>query len=234
MPGRRHRTVFALGGIAVLLAAVVIYEIGRFHAGYNRFEAAAERRALEERIAGLEGELVGLKEQLTLAHTLRKTDAEAYRVVNDSLGGLQAKIQEQREAIAFYRGIISPEESKSGLRVQDLKVLRGADESRYRLRLVLVQVKKHHRKVRGKVRLSIDGERRGEAVSIPFAELAAAAGERQWPYAFRYFQDFERDLVLPPDFRPSQINIELDPSGKGNTGIRQTFPWSTTPGAGIG
>ena len=39
---------------------------------------------------------------------LREIDREAYREVESSLTELQAKIQEQRDAIAFYRGIVSP------------------------------------------------------------------------------------------------------------------------------
>jgi hypothetical protein len=109
-------------------------------------------------------------------------------------------------------------------------VLRGAEESRYRLRLVLVQVKQHHRRVSGTVRLSVDGARDGEVVSVPYAQLATNDGDSRWAYSFRYFQDFERDLVLPAGFRPDRVNIELLPSGKGNTGIKQSFPWSTNTG----
>ncbi len=226
----RTRILALIAVVAVLAGAYLVYEAGRLHGGYNFMEASAERKALAARIDELEAGERRLREEIIKLETLRKTDQEAYKAIDEGFRSLQDKIQEQREAIAFYRGIISPADSSSGLRVQDFRVLRGAEESRYRLRLVLVQVKQHHRQVSGTVRLSVDGARDGEVVSIPFAQLAPEGSDSRWAFSFRYFQDFERDLVLPPGFRPDRVNIELVPSGKGNTGIKQSFPWSTTTG----
>ncbi|MEO1204210.1 MAG: DUF6776 family protein [Pseudomonadota bacterium] len=217
---------------ALVIGGYLLYEMGRLHAGYSRFEAAAEKRDWARERDRLSDEIVLLREQVVQFETLRTTDREAYSAVEENLGSLQNKIQEQREAIAFYRGIISPSDSNSGLRIQDLQLLRGADESHYRLRLVLVQVKQHHREIYGDVRLSVDGAREGEAVSYPVSQLLAAGERRGWSYGFRYFQDFERNLKLPDGFTPLTVNIELLPKGKGNVGLKQSFPWSTSPGNG--
>jgi hypothetical protein len=225
----RSRVLAAVALVAILGAGYLVYEAGRLHAGYNRLEASRQRDEFNERITALEAEGAALREEVIKLETLRKTDQEAYKAIDEGFRSLQDKIQEQREAIAFYRGIISPADSSSGLRVQDFQVLRGAEESRYRLRLVLVQVKQHHQRVSGTVRLSVDGARDGEAVTIPFAQLAAGDDAR-WAFSFRYFQDFERELVLPDGFEPDRVNVELMPSGSGNSGIKQSFPWSTSPG----
>lgn len=226
---------YALVGVAALLVAgYLLFETGRLTAGHNRFDLAAERRAARQQISVLEDEVVALKEQIVQIETMQKADREAYKAVAENLSVLQTKIQEQREAIAFYRGIISPADSNSGLRVQDLQLLRGTDESHYRLRLVLAQVKQHHREIYGKVRMSVDGALNGEAVSFPMAQLLAADESKTWNYGFRYFQDFERELKLPNGFSPLTVNIELIPSGKGNVGLKQSFPWSTSPGQSDG
>ena len=60
-----------------------------------------------------------------------KSDREAYREVEASLLELQEKIQEQKDAIAFYRGIVSPADGKPGLRVQDFRLTRGAEEREF-------------------------------------------------------------------------------------------------------
>jgi septal ring factor EnvC (AmiA/AmiB activator) len=226
----RFRALLAISVLAVIAGGYLLYEMGRIHAGFNRFENAEVREQLEARIAELEAANRALREQQVQLETMAKTEQETYREVGSTLRELQSKIQEQREAIAFYRGIISPEESESGLRIQDLKVLRGAGESGYRLRMVLVQVKRHHREVYGKVQLSVDGTLDGEAVTLPLGRLVDGADPGRWNYAFRYFQDFERDLVLPEGFNPESINVELVPSGRGNVGIRQSFTWSTSSG----
>ena len=167
----RNRVLLALVVVAMLGGGYLLYEMGRIHAGFNRFATSTEFDALNSRIDALEGENRSLSEQLIQLDTISKTEQETYREVSGTLRELQTKIQEQREAIAFYRGIISPEESESGLRIQDLHVVRGTEESDYRLRMVLVQVKRHHRQVYGRVQVSIDGAMDGEVVSLPLARL---------------------------------------------------------------
>ncbi|MEM8548524.1 MAG: DUF6776 family protein [Pseudomonadota bacterium] len=227
---RRSSVLLAVVIVAVLLGGYLAYEMGRIHAGFNRFETAQQVAALEARITSLEEGNRDLAEQRVQIETLAKTERETYREVDATLREQQSKIQEQREAIAFYRGIISPEESESGLRIQDLQVVRGSAEARYRLRLVLVQVRQHHREVSGKVQVSVDGAMAGERVSLPLAQLLPAGSSQRWSYGFRYFQDFERELVMPAGFQPQKINVELAPDGRGNQGIRQSFEWSTASG----
>lgn len=215
---------------ALAVGGYLLYEMGRIHAGYNRFAADEEVTRLTARIAELEAEVRGLDEARIQLETTAKTEQETYREVSGTLRELQDKILEQREAIAFYRGIISPEESESGLRIQDLEVVRGTEPDAYRLRMVLAQVKQHHRQVYGKVQLSVDGAMNGEVVSLPYARLLPADGSERWNYGFRYYQRFERELRMPEGFTPQRINVELAPSGRGNKGIRQTFDWSTSTG----
>jgi chromosome segregation ATPase len=93
--------------VALVVLAVVggylVYEFGRIQAGYDLVDAGSERRSYEQRIDGLEDEISALKEQIALLETHRDIDREAYREVEASLTELQAKIQEQRDAIGVCR-----------------------------------------------------------------------------------------------------------------------------------
>ncbi|MEM1261244.1 MAG: DUF6776 family protein [Pseudomonadota bacterium] len=230
----RLRWYLAIGGVAMLAGGYLIFEMGRVSADYNTFEVAAERRTHRASIGELEATIAELRETIVQNETIQATDREAYRAVEQNLGQLQSKIQEQREAIAFYRGIISPAASNAGLQIQNLQLLRGTDEATYRLRMTLVQVKQHHREVYGKVNLSVDGAQDGEAVSYPLSQLLDDDEKKRWNYGFRYFQDFERRLALPDGFSPLTVNIELVPKGAGNVGLKQSFPWSTSPDQSAG
>ena len=225
----RTKWFIAIASIALLAGGYLVFEMGRVSADYNVFELAAERRTHRGEVSALKDEIAELRETIVQTETVQMTEREAYRAVEQNLTALQAKIQEQREAIAFYRGIISPAASNAGLKIQDMQVLRGPDESQYRLRLTLVQVLQHHRQVYGTVSLSVDGAQNGEAVSYPLRQLLAEGEKRSWSYGFRYFQDFERRLALPDGFSPLTVNIELKPKGAGNVGLKQSFPWSTSP-----
>ena len=169
-PARVWATRFIVIAVAAV-AGYLVYEFGRIHAGYNIVDAAGERESYEQRIVVLENEIVSLKEQVALLETHRDIDREAYTDVETSLTELQAKIQEQRDAIAFYRGIVSPADGNKGLRVQDLKLTRGKAEREYNIRLVLVQALQHDRKVSGNVNVTIDGDQDGVETTYTYAQL---------------------------------------------------------------
>ena len=219
-------------GILVLAAVggYLVYEFGRIQAGYDLVDAASERRGYEQQIDTLEDEISALKEQVAMLETHRDIDREAYSEVEASLTELQAKIQEQRDAIAFYRGIVSPADGNKGLRVQDLKLTRGKHEREYNVRLVLVQALKHDRKVSGNVNLTIEGDLDGVEKSFSYAELLPEDGEAAWAFSFRYFQDFNRQLVLPDGFTPQRVKVEVESKTRSIASIEESFSWATSQG----
>jgi cell division protein FtsB len=220
-----------LAGVVLLLIGVssyLIFEFGRISAGYDTVDVAKERQALEERIMALDDQIVALKQEVALLETHREIDRAAYKEVETSLVSLQAKIQEQRDAIAFYRGIVSPADGKSGLRVQDLKLTRGNAEREFNLRLVLVQAKQHDRKVSGNVALSVQGSQDGVETVYTLKQLVPVESDAAWPFSFRYFQDFDRQLVLPDGFTPELIRVEVRSKTRSIQSIEESYTWSTS------
>ena len=219
-------------GLVVLIAAFgyLVFEFGRIQANYNIVDAGRERQAFEDQINGLEQEITTLNEEVALLETHREIDREAYREVEASLTALQAKIQEQTDAIAFYRGIVSPEDGAAGLKVQDLRLTRGEAERVYNVRLVLVQSLKHDRKVSGDVVLSIEGEEDGATASYDYDALLPSDTDRNWAFSFRYFQDFDREIVLPDGFTPERITIQVRSKTRSIDSIEESFPWTSSLG----
>jgi len=214
----------------ILVVGYLVFEFGRIQATYNIVDAANERQAYEDHIAALQGEIVALKQDVALLETHRDVDREAYKDVEMSLAALQAKIQEQTAAIAFYRGIVSPTDGTAGLRVQDMKLTRGQSERAYNIRLVLVQSLQHDRKVAGDVSLSIDGEMDGAMATYSFSQLLPADDSASWPFSFRYFQNFDREIVLPDGFTPETITIEVRSKTRSISSIEESYSWTTSPG----
>jgi hypothetical protein len=223
-------TTRAVIAVLALIGSYLIYEFGRIQAGYNLVDAAGERQELEQHITMLEGEILALKEQVTLLETHRDIDRQAYTEVESSLTDLQAKIQEQKDAIAFYRGIVSPADGNKGLRVQDLKLTRGRAEREYNIRLVLVQAMQHDRKVSGNVKLTIDGDQDGVETTYEYAQLLPEDAKEAWAFSFRYFQDFDRQLVLPDGFTPQRVNIEVESRTRSIASIAESYSWETSQG----
>ena len=204
-----RRTWITRSVIALLLLAsgYLVFEFGRIKAGYDTVEAAAEREALQLHIRTLDDEIVALKQEIAVSETHRDVDREAYKEVESSLATLQAKIQEQQDAIAFYRGIVSPSDGNAGLRVQDLKLVRNGDEREFDLRLVLVQAMKHDRKVSGDVVLSVEGEQDGVEKILQFADLVGEGADTKWAFSFRYFRILTGSWCCPTDLHPNASKL---------------------------
>jgi len=214
----------------VVGAGYLVYEFGRIQAGYNIVAAADERQELDGVIEGLETEIIGLKDEIAMLETDQIVDREAYKTVELSLTELQAKIREQQDAIAFYRGIVSPADGKSGLRVQNLRLTRGNAEREYTIRLVLIQAMKHDRKVSGDVKLQIAGELNGEETVYEYSQLLPADADDAWAFSFRYFQDFDRQVVLPDGFTPDRITVQVESRTRSIASIEESFPWANSQG----
>ncbi len=212
---------------ALLVGAYLIFELGRIQAGHNIVDRISDQRAYESEIARLELQIGALNEEITLLQTHRDIDRTAYKDVEGGLTDLQRKIQEQRDAIAFYRGIVSPADGGRGLRVQDLKLTKGKEDQAYIVRLVLIQVMQHDRAVKGDVGFSLEGEQDGVATTYTLRELVPPDEDSSWPFSFRYFQDFDRELVLPDGFMPERITIEVRSRTKAIASIEQSYLWQT-------
>lgn len=214
----------------VVVSGYLVFEFGRITAGYDIVEAGNIRQAYEAHIKQLDDKIIVLKQEVAILETNIEVDRESYKEVRANLTTLQVKIQEQRDAIAFYRGIISPSDGNSGLRVQDLKLTRGKAEREFNVRLVLVQVMKHDRKVSGDVNLIIVGDQNGVETSYTFAQLIPDEADKAWVYSFRYFQDFDRQLVLPDGFTPERITVEVRSRTRSISSIEESFVWATSQG----
>ena len=228
---RRTGILLACGGIALLFAAFVLYEWGRYQGGYDGLRADRERRALLDELDELKSSNSALREEIAMLSTSRDVDREAYLRVESSLAELQQTIAQQREQLAFYRGIVSPADGASGLQIQDLVVSAGTADSEYRLKLTLVMAAaRHDRSVSGSVAVALEGARDGEPVSYEINELLASdPGDASGPnlaFKFRYFQKFERELQLPEGFVPDRVMIEVNPKGRSAKAIRQAFEWT--------
>jgi len=216
--------------LLALIAGYLVFEYGRISAGYDTVDAANERGELMAHIGKLDDQIEALQQEVALQETHREVDREAYKVVETNLITLQAKIVEQQDDIAFYRGIVSPADGKSGLRVQEFKLSRGGEEREFNLRLVLVQAMKHDRKVSGDVALSVEGSEDGEAKSYALADLLPADADKAWPFSFRYFQDFDRQIVLPDGFTPERVLVEVRSRTRSISSIEESYAWATSQG----
>ena len=217
--------IYALVAFVAFGCFYLTYELGRYYSGYSMLEHRRERAELAKRLVDEQATNDELRRQLAIAETSGDFDRLTYKQVEATLGELQARIQEQEEELVFYRGIVSPQDGVAGLRIQSLEVLPGDGESRYLVRLLLVQAIVHSRRVAGAVKLQLEGMQDGQTVSFDAAELIAPGERYEMDYEFRYFQGLEAELALPLGFEPHRVTVEIWPSEARAERINQTFDW---------
>lgn len=211
--------------LLILVSVFLVYEFGRIKAGFDSIEAKNIEQSSLGEIALLESEIEALNREIAILTTNIQVDRESYKVVEESLISLQAKIQEQRDVINFYRGILSPLDGYSGLRIQDLKLTNGKSEGEFNIRLVLTQSMNYDRKVSGSVNVSVIGKQSGTKKSYNISDLLLKDSDISWIFSFRYFQDFEKQMVLPNNFIPELIKVEVQSKVRSISSIEQEYDW---------
>ena len=224
-PWRRRTILVAclIGAVALVYGA---YELGRFQAGYSVVSAFQERRSTNTRLAELEQQNRVLHDRAAQAEMARSIDRRSYEEVAKSITQLNADLQHEREQVAFYRGIVSPANGVRGLHIQGLDIDAG-EEHHFKLRLVLMQAMRQDSSISGSVHMEIEGTRAQQPAKLNLSEVSQMKGE-ELPFSFRYFQNIEQDIVLPPDFEPTAVHVEIK-SPKADP-IEQTFPWQIQSG----
>lgn len=211
----------ALGGVGLVVLGVVAlyatYEYGRYDAGYDRQAVEQQRVEREIEIERLEKANRQLRLQLAELETSRVGQGRERAEVSRALGELQAQLARQAQELAFYRGIVEQGASDAGLRVQQLRIAPGKGTGRFRLRFTLVQTVRPDSTVVGTLSLRVDGQG-GTAPSLDL------------PFSFRFFQNFDPEVTLPPGFAPERVTIELRPGRKGARPTTQSWLWSVEGG----
>lgn len=223
----KMRLLWAIAFVVVVMAFYGAFEYGRIQGGYDRSLAQQEKRELRRELAQERETVRKLRERVALLERSSEVDREARERVRQEVASLQDEILELREELAFYRGIVSPEDGQRGLKVQSFWVRPREEAGHYAYRLMLIQAVKHDSRVRGTVSVTIHGVRDGESHAIDLAEVS---DEDEMAFSFRYFQGFKGEMVLPEGFTPRQIEVSVRPSGRGRDNVTRTYDWAALTG----
>lgn len=223
-PGRRWSTrVLAL--VSVLLLVWGAYLFGQQAAGLDNTALLVEREQLLAKLAESEANTSRLRARLAVMARAAQIDRQAYAAIEDSLKQEQDEMLELREEVAFYRGIVSPAETASGLSITRFSVFGMGEVGVYRFKLVLTQLRTNNRLVKGHARIAIAGVLNGQQTQLSLKEVSGGTLDRL-KLRYKYFQNIEGDIVLPEGFLPSRVIVEVMPVGKGWKRFKKSFDWS--------
>ncbi|MGA2400044.1 MAG: DUF6776 family protein [Steroidobacteraceae bacterium] len=212
-------------GTAATLAALLLYgvfELGRYDAGYRVIDSVRGAWAASSRVRRLEAENARLQSDLAASDVGRRIDRESYKQVQRSVGDMQSQIARLTQDLSFYRGLVQPD-SLVHVKVQQMQIV-PETAGRFNLKFVLMQTGKPDNTVAGTLAIVIDGLLAGKPQSLKLADVSV---DRRGglAYSFRYFQDYDEVVQLPPAFEPTRIDVELFAARDSTHGFRQAFVW---------
>ncbi len=190
----------------------------------ERAKLEGERKEQSRKIRQLKDENRRQAEKIVSLERGVEIEKASAQSLHDSLRDMQEELAAQEEQLAFYRGIVSPDQSKVGVRIYDLEVRESGEKSLYLFNLMLIQAVRHENSVSGVVSVELRGMQGGAEKHIPLEEISVAR-DTKLNFSFRYFQDLTGAFRLPRGFIPSSVHIKVNANSSGAV-VEQDFQWS--------
>jgi hypothetical protein len=188
-----------------------------------------EELAITSRRAEQAEELVDqLKQNVA---TLRRSD-QISRSANTELQASLAEREEEvsglRADVAFYERLVGATGQRRGLSVHEALFSPEAGGT-WRYTVTLTQNLNRGAISTGDARMSVEGVSGGRLRTLSWDELVQKTGAPGQPFSFRYFQQLEGSIALPPDFTPQRVRVQLR---SGGSTVDQAFDWQAQPPRG--
>lgn len=220
----KSKFIWAIAILVMLISGWTLFDYGRFLAGYDSRGTENEIEGLLQTQQHLEKRIETLREDKAVLQRAAQIERKAYNELDTTLKILQAEILEHKEELAFYRGIVSPKDSSSGLYLQNFLLTQNGETRSYRYKVVLTQVLKNSRLINGKVKLQFDGLLEGESKILKLKEVTVKK-TKDLNYRFKYFQNVEGVVEFPEGFSLLRVNVQILPRGRQRDMIEKTIEW---------
>lgn len=221
----KSKFIWFLIALLLVISGWTLFDYGRFLAGYDSHEAGKEIKELLDTQAQLEKTIASLREDKAVLERAAQIERKAYNELDTTLKILQSEILEHKAELAFYRGIVSPKDSSSGLYLQNFYLNQNGDTQNYRYKVVLTQVLKNSGLISGKVKLYFDGLQNGESKLLELKDVTTK-NIRDLNYKFKYFQNVEGLVSFPEGFSLLRVKIQILPRGSESDMIEKTIEWN--------
>ena len=212
----RLRIFLVLGAVVLVLIGWGLFQLGRSGIGFGVTNPLSSMATLRRAISERDATIADLRSQVAELDTLKVAQDRERQEVAQSIGELQAEVARQRQQLEFYKGIVATTEAPANVAIRTLRIDDSRAGSRPLLRLSLVQPGNPQNVVSGTVTATLEGARAGRASRYPLLEV---------PYSFRYFENLERELMVPAGVLPERLTVEIRPTDKAMRPVVQSVLW---------
>lgn len=224
-PTRRIILISALGLLG-LFTLYVVYELGRFNAGYDRLAVSQEHTEQEVEIERLQKTNHELRTRLAELDTIRVGRAREQAEVARTIGDLQEQVARQSQELAFYKGVVTQGATQIGVKIGQVRISSGRKAGQFIVHMALERSGRPDSVVTGTLGIVVDGataDKSDAPLDLPALTLGR---QRELTFSFRFYQNFDQEIMIPAGFKPEHLAIEVNSSRKDVAPLVQTFMWN--------
>lgn len=221
----RDRWLLLAGALLVMLpVAWLAYQQG-FRTGVDLHpvllqeldDLRSEKDESDRLIADMGQQMVNLRQGARIDRDVAEQVRATVLDTNRELAAL-------KEEIAFYRSLMAPNATETGMGIRSLTVYTTESPHRYEFELVLQQLAVKHKLLRGELSLSVLGRTNEKDVVLSLSELPGG-GEDAIGFKFKYFEKLGGVLTLPDGFVPESITVKARTWRRPVIRVERSFQW---------
>ncbi len=174
-----------------------------------------------------------LRDQLNQLSLQSDADRQTLAELQRDLSEQAADIAALEDMLAFYRGVLAPEDAEAPVVLRRPELVYLPDSRRWRMTMVVHRAEGGDTLYRGQLRLEIPGQGAVESVSITADEVDSATASGVFPLRFRYLQQVQAVVSLPEAFVPETIESVVTLTEPVSRTVRRSDPWQDLVDASV-
>ncbi|MGL6160523.1 DUF6776 family protein [Microbulbifer sp.] len=225
-----HRPFFGAFSVLGVTLLVLATSAAAYFAGQHKMRLALDRKTqvhekAESHLDKLRRENEELRMRVATAEQSVAIGEQANEKVRAELVEKESLIAELRQEISFYRGIMAPADGSKGVSIGRFIISQTGNARRYQYKLLVQQSSARHNVVTGSATFTVVGTEAGQPKRYPLSTLSQQVDSESIPLRFKYFQNIEGELHLPPDFEPEGVELTLKSSARKGFNIERRYGW---------
>ena len=218
--------------IALMLLMIAIGFYWSYRMGLaESHRLVAENASLNDAVAQLQIDLAQARQRAVSADKAAEIARLANEEVRLSLLTYGQEIADLEADIAFYRGLMAPDELAIGLAIHDFYLSYEDDTDFYHYTAILTQSTNKHSLLKGSVMMELLVQGPHGIDRIAFSDLPGFTGSMPERLRFRFFQRIQGQFKLPQELQPVSIVLSAETSSKKPQKVSRSFQWQALLGA---
>ena len=150
-----------------------------------------------------------LRDQVAQLSVERDADQQTLRDLRASLSDQATELNEMREMLALYRGVMTPDDSEEVVVLRSPTVEYDATNHSLRLVSLVHRGTGDHKTYQGQLTILIEGLLNDENNTVNLAALDTGHEHNMYTLTFRYLQKVQAAVSLPKGFVPESVVSSL-------------------------